>query len=130
MTTEEIKKLNTITNWILENKQIQWREWYSSIWRDENVNFIEIEDFLKYDFRVKPEPKYRPFRNTEEALQTALKHNFWLKHDDYASSIISINNEGVRLAKDEPSFTAHTFVEICNEHRWADDGTPCGILVE
>lgn len=82
-------------------------------------------------FRIKPEPKYRPFKNAEECWQEMQKHQpfGWIKCKEGYFSVVYVNDEyaglGDRydssiLLASKNSYTDNTFV----------DGTPFGMKVE
>ena len=71
MTREEAKKLLPIMQAFAEGKTIEYRTNNRS-WVDLLDNDIEINALFEY--RIKPEPKYRPFRTQEECLNEMLKH--------------------------------------------------------
>ena len=53
----------------------------------------EIEFLNNTEYRIKPEPTYRPFKNTEECWNEMLKHNpfGWIKSkEDGSSSLITL----------------------------------------
>ena len=58
---EEIKDFQSIVQAWVEGKTIQYN--FDEGWRDANIEHL-LGDISKY--RVKPEPKYRPFKNQEE----------------------------------------------------------------
>ena len=77
MTREEAAKLLPILQAFAEGRDIEYFDTGSSIWRksidpafDESVNY-----------RIKPEPKYRPFKDAEECWNEMLKHQpvGWVK---------------------------------------------------
>lgn len=74
MTREEAKELLPIIQAFAEGKTIQVKAldglWYSGEDGKCEINFNA--DPQKY--RIKPEPKYRPFKNKEECWQEMLKH--------------------------------------------------------
>ena len=76
MTREEAKELLPIIQAWAEGKNIQFLS--DGEWHD-----INQADFTCYPdkYRIKPEPKYRPFKTQEECLQEMLKHHpfGWLK---------------------------------------------------
>ena len=76
MTREEAKELLPIIQAWAEGKNIQFLS--DGEWHD-----INQADFTCYPdkYRIKPEPKYRPFKSQEECLQEMLKHHpfGWLK---------------------------------------------------
>ena len=76
MTREEAKELLPIIQAWAEGKNIQFLS--DGEWHD-----INQADFTCYQdkYRIKPEPKYRPFKTKEECWQEMLKHQpfGWLK---------------------------------------------------
>ena len=80
-------------------------------------------------YRIKPEPKYRPFSNAEECLEEMQKHQLfgWVKNQGLyrnianiiSCSITSADNEA-RDVDYEQAFKNYTFA----------DGTPFGVKVE
>ena len=76
MTREEAKELLPIIQAWAEGKNIQFLS--DGEWHD-----INQADFTCYPdkYRIKPEPKYRPFKSQKECLQEMLKHHpfGWLK---------------------------------------------------
>ena len=73
MTREEAKKLLPIIQAYSEGKTIQSKCITDEmpLWWDDNNPTFEIDDF---DYRIKPEPKYRPFANAEECIEEMKKH--------------------------------------------------------
>ena len=80
VTREQAKELLPIIQAFAEGKIIQYKnfldEW-TDIEENEGLSFI----CLPSDYRIKPEPKYRPFKTQEECWQEMLKHNEfgWVK---------------------------------------------------
>ena len=80
MNRKEAKELMPIIQAFAEGKTIQYYDTLIDIddWDDcENPDF----ENLTYKFRIKPEPTYRPFANTEECWQEMQKHQpfGWVK---------------------------------------------------
>lgn len=88
----------------------------------------EIEYWNNTEYRIKPEPKYRPFKDAEECWQEMLKHQpfGWVKEKErnVRTEINYIHNEGVMFSCGsvlfERMFDIYTFA----------DGTHFGILEE
>ena len=91
----------------------------------------ESEFWNNTEYRVKPEPKYRPFKNAEECWNEMLKHQpfGWIKCYEGYLNITYVGDEQVYLADPDGgailldsknSYQDNTFV----------DGTPFGIKVE
>ena len=109
-----------------EGKKIQFRcktgEW---------LNILNKFDFTLSpdDYRIKPEPKYRPFKSQEECWNEVLKHQplGWLRSkrikDIY--QLITIRNHEIRIFADLPL----RFSRAYKEYEFLD-GTPFGIKVE
>lgn len=122
MTREEIKEMLPILVAFTEGKTIQSRclgdmsSWYD----DEDPSF---DDDLEY--RIKPEPKYRPFANAEECWAEMQKHQpfGWLKSKEkgYYSFITMLNNR-FRLN----GYDGWRFDDTINKFTFAD-GTTFGV---
>ena len=134
MTREQAKELLPIIQAYAEGEIIQYKnfldEW-EDIKENEGLSFI----CLPSDYRIKPDPKYRPFKSQEECWNEMLKHQpfGWLKSirkqekvhigrvfevKDFALITLSIN-EGIN------NNSSYFF----NEYTFAD-GTPFGIKKE
>ena len=80
MTREKAKELLPIIQAFAEGKTIQYYDSLMDIadWEDcENPDF----ENLTYQFRIKPEPTYRPFKDAEECWNEMQKHQpfGWVK---------------------------------------------------
>ena len=70
MTREEAKKLLPFIQAFSEGKTIQFLK-IDGTWRDmTEPNFSSPANY----YRIKPEPKYRPFANAEECIEEMKKH--------------------------------------------------------
>ena len=78
----------------------------------------EIEFWNNTEYRVKPEPKFRPFKNAEECWQEMQKHQpfGWVKTDSVYEPILHVNE----CDDFNATFKYSTFA----------DGTPFGIKEE
>lgn len=128
MTREEAKEMLPIIKAFCEGKQIQF---LFDEWKD--IDEIGIREFLENPelYRIKPEPKYRPFRDAEECWQEMLRHEpfGWLygKESDYRTLVTSISKgkedisiNGIGGMSLDAVMKYYTFV----------DGTPFGVKVE
>ena len=131
MTREEIKDAAKVMEAYANGKKIQFLDEYNK-WIDvANPSF----NWSIYIYRVKPEPKYRPFKNQEECWNEMHKHsNFgWIKGNttgeykqivriyNYKSELIfNIGYNGSADYSSEMLFNSYTFA----------DGTPFGIKEE
>lgn len=95
MTIEETKERIAVMQAYVDGKQIQG-ECSDGKW----VYVPEPSWSINENFRIKPEPKYRPFKDADECWQEMLKHEpfGWVKEKDNKPSYrllacISENNE-------------------------------------
>ena len=86
MTREEVKEMLPVLQAFAEGKVIECRTKPSALsksWQDMNewTEMKEIEFWNNTEYRVKSEPKYRPFKNAEECWQEMQKHKpfGWVK---------------------------------------------------
>ena len=128
MTREQAKKLLPIIQAFAEGKKIQYRN-RSDEWMDVKEN--EGLSFISHpsDYRIKPEPKYRPFKSQEECWNEMLKHQpfGWVRSKKCNAllwNITSINKDDITIICDYYKF--HRAFE-CFEFT---DGTPFGIKKE
>lgn len=133
MTREEAKELLPIIQAWTEGKSIQFQT-DSGSWTD------IIKDLYLCNhpplYRIKPEPKYRPFKTKEECWQEMLKHQpFGFIVNKYNNDYCSI----CRVFKDEKGISGITFtnnsysnwdMEIAFDRFNFADGTPFGIKEE
>ena len=89
MTREEAKVLLPIIQAFAEGKVIECRTKPSALsksWQDMNgwTEMKEIEYWNNTEYRIKPESKYRPFKDAEECWEEMLKHQpFGVVKDKY-----------------------------------------------
>ena len=130
MTRQEVKQLLPIWIAFAEGKAIECRTkpcTISTSIPNEWTEMKEIDFWNCVEYRIKPEPKYRPFKDAEECWQEMLKHEpfGWVKTKD----------KGIRLyivgLNQKRAFTqvGHNYDEAIDEFTFSD-GTPFGILEE
>lgn len=97
MTREEAKVFYPIMKAFAEGKVIETRTDPSTLKRKDTPNgwveMKEIEYWANIQYRIKPEPKYRPFANTEECWTEMLEHQpfGWIKSkEDGSRSLITL----------------------------------------
>ena len=95
---------------------------YSTTWKEtEELKFQDT-----YEYRIKPEPKYRPFRDAEECWSEMQKHQpfGWIKDRDGDKTFIgSINSDNsVFTCSSEILFLKEIFEDFT-----FIDGIPFGI---
>lgn len=130
MTREEARVLLPIIQAYAEGKTIQVIDTTDQCGKWEDVTDLKINtDFEEY--RIKPEPKYRPFANVEECWQEMLKHQpfGWVKNNNLYRNILETSDGAILL----PSFPGEMFVSSFNKAKEKftfADGTPFGVKVE
>ena len=128
MTTEEIRDAAKVMEAYANGKEVQCNdnrlgngEWITT----DNPSF----NWDKYTYRIKPEPKYRPFKSQEECWHEMLKHQpfGWVRSKKCNAllwNVTSINKDDITIICDYYKF--HRAFE-CFEFT---DGTPFGIKKE
>lgn len=74
MTREEAKIFLPFVTALAEGRQIQTLDVNSGDWED--IDEITVDYFLSHhlDYRIKPEPSYRPFKDGAECWEEMYKH--------------------------------------------------------
>ena len=131
MTREEAKNLLPIIQAFAEGKPIQDKIEGTTQWYDtDEINLVYEGKKIKH--RIKPEPKYRPFKSQKECWNEMLKHQpfGWIEHketEDYYN-ILGICKI-TEITKILMSDCSCAFPELFDEFIFAD-GTPFGIKEE
>lgn len=100
-------------------------------WEDWLIDMEPGWDWVHNDYRIKPEPKYRPYANAEECFADAQKHNEWiLDNDGNFLKVLAIKDNKILTAEDVHRVVKWPFGLLVDDAVWADDGTPCGALEE
>lgn len=131
MNRTEIKSFLPILQAFADGKVIQMLD-NRSIWTDLTegeglpIGTLRAEP---NSFRIKPEPKYIPFKNAEECLAEMQKHQLfgWVKNQGLYRNIANVMICSITFADNEArdvdyeqAFKNYTFA----------DGTPFGVKVE
>ncbi len=135
MTREEAKEFYPIMQAYAEGKVIESRTKPSTVKGTDVPNdwteMKEIEFWNNTEYRIKPESKYRPFKDTKECWQEMQKHQpfGWIigKEDEYHSLITSIIADEEEV--DINGISGFVLDEIM-EHYTFVDGLPFGVKVE
>lgn len=133
MDRNQAKKFYPILQAYAEGKVIETRTDPSTLKRKDTPNdwteMKEIEFWKNTEYRIKPEPKYRPFKNAEECWNEMQKHQpfGWVK-DRHGSKFV-IENVDSRGFVDVYDEDICSFKEVF-ENRTFADGLPFGIKVE
>lgn len=139
MDREQAKALLPIIKAFSEGKIIEYRD---SMLKDDWKIVKEIPNlsFGCFEYRIKPEHQYRPFKDAKECWQEMQKHQpfGWLKDKNKDSELRNIQAlteemstiaDGVYLCGINLINGWHVFEEAVKEYTFAD-GTPFGILEE
>jgi hypothetical protein len=128
MTKQRAKELAPIIKAYSENVEVQYHDtmgnWVKialSDWHFEDPKCIDLE------YRIKPEPKYRPFKTVEEVEAVFGKSVKWISNPSCSSGMIV----GARfMGNTIRIYTGHG-VEINADYAIKEyiftDGTPCGV---
>ena len=123
MNRQEAKELLPIIQAFAEGKKIEVRVGNDRWTETDEVYGGRNND---YDYRIKTEPKYRPFKNKKECWEEMLKHQpfGWVKDVSRMCNIITIREEGIIV-----NTNAHSsWYDLENSiHLKFVDGTPFGI---
>ena len=129
MDREQAKELLPIIQAFAEGKTVQFKNSFED-WIDcDNIMF----NWPPKKYRIKPEPKYRPFKDAEECWQEMQKHQpfGWVKDKEigYKVTITRVNddeNTGFMAINGKSEWT----LEGLMDYYTFADGTPFGIKVE
>ena len=123
MTREEVKEMLPVLKAFAEGKTIESRciKGDKSLWYDDEDPSFDND----FEYRIKPEPKYRPFKDAEECWVEMQKHQpfGWLKSkkDGYYSFITMLNYR-FRLN----GYDGWRFDDVINKFTFSD-GTTFGV---
>lgn len=123
MTREQWKEKLPLMQAFVDGKDIEVLNYHDGKWKvNDNIQFTSFID----GYRVKAEPKYRPFRNAEECWEEMKKHELfgWIQNKNSLSimCISMVDPIHVRLGLNyqctyQGAFDSYTFV----------DGKPFGV---
>ena len=128
MTREEVKEMLPVLQAFAEGKTIESRciKGDKSLWYDDEDPIFDND----LEYRIKPEPTYRPFKDTEECWQEMQKHQpfGWVKNNETQSFFVckAFGNLLFSIGiEDKP----YNYNEVLRYYTFAD-GTPFGVKVE
>lgn len=129
---KEIQRLMPLFRAIAEGKTIQWND--MGAWRnidgDDEGFFLDTFVGETDGYRIKPEPKYRPFKDAEECWQEMQKHQpfGWVKDkkDGYYVLITAVDNGDYMSLSGNSGWS---FYSLMKDYTFTDD-IPFGIKVE
>ena len=134
MTREQAKELLPIIQAFAEGKTIEI--YNNTEWQDLIIESIKF-DCKPSCYRIKPEPRYRPFKTQEECWQEMLKHQpfGWLKSKEngrfHCIGEVSWSDEfeTVHIALSTCESLSRSANSMFDEYTFAD-GAPFGVMEE
>lgn len=118
MTNDKLSEIKKILKDFIDGKQLQSRKIGSNgTWFYEDKDFVF--DFIKFEYRVAPEPKYIPFdfSDAEFLIGKIVKS----KDGSVVSMIVGVGNASGVCVGD----VDYDFNELLDTYTFLD-GTPCG----
>lgn len=126
MAIEEIREAAKVMEAYASGKKIQYLDGYNK-WVDATNPSFNWSDYI---FRIKPEPKYRPFRSQEECWEEMHKHpDFgWIVYDKIRHSICDVTPDEITILYEGDSLGIDFKTGL--ERVTFTDGTQFGIKEE
>lgn len=123
MTREETEKAIKVMQDYVNGKEVEYRivgkdDWYNAA--------TPCWDWTLYDYRVKPEPKVRPY-TFEELCEAVKKHGALVRlNKNYAVySMVFFDRACLNLGSCEEY---ESYEDFANNYKWLDDNSPCGVV--
>lgn len=133
MNRNQAKEFSPILQAFAEGKVIECRTKKGTISAGIPNEWTEIKEigfWSGIEYRIKPESKYRPFKDAEECWQEMLKHQpfGWLKdkNDGHLTLITVVDNDKWMALNGRVGWE---FLGMMNNYVFAD-GTPFGVKIE
>ena len=130
MNRKEAAELLPIIQAFAEGRDIEYRnKGFNENWK--KVTQIPELSFKSFEYRIKPESKYRPFANTEECWKEMQKHQpfGWVKRNGYYYNIVSTDITSVRIINNKGAIIIVPFINLLSSYTFVD-GTLFGIKEE
>lgn len=129
MNRQEAKNILPIIQAFAEGKTVEYQNVHREWIEVKNPSFSEHYS----EYRIKPEPKHRPFKNAEECWTEMQKHQpfGWLKHKEEKENyhILKIMDSRISMIDVCEEVTFFDYNETFKQYTFAD-GTPFGIKEE
>lgn len=127
MNRNQAKALLPIIQAYAEGKAIESRciKGDKSLWYDDEDPSFDND----FEYRIKSEPKYRPFKNAEECLAEMQKHQLfgWVKNQGLYRNIANVMSCSITFADNEARDV--NYEQAFKKYTFAD-GTPFGVKLE
>lgn len=120
-TIETRRKPTTDNNGVTKDGWFEFNDW---------TEMKELEYWVNVEYRIKPEPKFRPFANAEDCYQEMLKHHpFGLIKEKISKAFYHIGSFDVANIYVGTTNIIHSYADSLKNFIFAD-GTPFGVKVE
>ena len=128
MNRKEAAELLPIIKAFAEGKEIE------GLYKGTKSPWFKIKDMHFNEgiiFRIKPETKYRPFKDIEECWSEMQKHQpfGWIKNGGYWYNIITTGVMSVKIIDTRGAIATLYFSDLLAHYRFAD-GTLFGVKTE
>ena len=129
MNRKEAAELSPIIQAFAEGRDIEYRtKGFNENWK--KVTQIPELSFKSFEYRIKPEPKYRPFANAEECLKEMQKHTpFGLIKKNVSGAFYCIGSFDIKNIYIGTTLGIHSYADSLENFTFVDD-TPFGVKVE
>ena len=130
MTREDAKQLLPIIQAFAKGKDIEYRtKGFNENWK--KVTQIPELSFKSFEYRIKPEPKYRPFKDAKECMAEMLKHQpfGWITSQGAFFYIIYIEDKLFGYGSACGTILHSEFNDVLKSFTFAD-GVPFGVKIE
>ena len=130
MNRKEAAELLPIIQAFAKGKDIEYRtKGFNENWK--KVTQIPELSFKSFEYRIKPEPKYRPFKDAKECMAEMLKHQpfGWITSQGAFFYIIYIEDKLFGYGSACGTILHSEFNDVLKRFNFAD-GTPFGIKEE
>lgn len=131
MTREEAKKLLPVIKAFAEGKEIEYYDCNDDDWIKTDTPIWAS----KINYRIKPEPKCRPFKSQEECWNEMLKHepfgflSIADKHDYFSICRVYEEEGKPKITFASNPYSDYDMTKVFDTFQFAD-GTPFGIKEE
>lgn len=124
----EGKIIETRRKLTADNKGVTIDGWFEF---NDWTEMKELEYCVNVDYRIKPESKYRPFKDRQECWQEMQKHQpfGWIADIDSCRYILAVGEGSVVFKSFNSSDFCKSFDEVMDTYTFAD-GTPFGVKID
>ena len=129
MKREEAKELLPIIQAFADGKMIQYKIEELKDWFDTDEINLEYNG-ININYRIKPEPFYRPFSSQEECVKEMMNHTpFGIVTDGIRDFEVAIYPDGIFILGTSNQFYKQSFYIALKEYKFPDR-TPFGVKEE